>query len=66
MGVYGYEDTLQFLLDHPRRCYTNLFPAAHTYWLVFSVVVLNSIDWIAFEVLNVSALLEVAVTPPIF
>ncbi|KAI9815830.1 MAG: hypothetical protein M1832_005244 [Thelocarpon impressellum] len=53
VGIQGYEGTLQFLLDHPRRCYTNLFPAAHTYWLLFSVVVLNSVDWIAFEVLNV-------------
>ena len=46
--------TLRFLLDHPRRCYTNLFPARHTWWLVVAVVGLNSIDWAAFEVLNVS------------
>ncbi|KAF2198701.1 TrkH-domain-containing protein [Delitschia confertaspora ATCC 74209] len=44
--------TLQFLLDHPRRCYTNLFPRQHTYWLAASVVVLNGVDWAAFEVLN--------------
>ena len=56
----GYDKTLQFLLDHPRRCYTNLFPSAHTYWLLFSVVTLNSIDWIAFEVLNVSNLLSIS------
>ncbi|KAN0066703.1 Cation transport domain containing protein [Elaphomyces granulatus] len=41
-----------FLLKHPRRCYTNLFPSAHTWWLLCSVVILNGIDWIAFEVLN--------------
>ena len=46
--------TLRFLLDHPRRCYTNLFPARHTWWLVVAVVGLNAIDWAAFEVLNVS------------
>ncbi|RHZ48063.1 hypothetical protein CDV55_100446, partial [Aspergillus turcosus] len=46
-------ETLRFLLDHPRRCYTNLFPSLHTWWLLCSVVVLNGIDWVAFEVLNV-------------
>ena len=46
--------TLQFLLDHPRRCYTNLFPRRHTYWLLAAVVVLNGIDWAAFEILNAS------------
>jgi hypothetical protein len=24
-------DTLKFLLDHPRRCYTNMFPSEHTW-----------------------------------
>ena len=46
--------TLRFLLDHPRRCYTNLFPSKHTWWLLATLVVLNGTDWIAFEVLNVS------------
>ena len=45
--------TFQFLLDHPRRCYTNLFPAPHTWWLLFSIVALNGIDTVAFVVLNV-------------
>ncbi|KAK4504104.1 hypothetical protein PRZ48_005019 [Zasmidium cellare] len=45
--------TLKFLLDHPRRCYTNLFPSQHTWWLLLSVVSLNSIDWAAFEILNI-------------
>jgi Trk-type K+ transport system membrane component len=44
--------TLQFLLDHPRRCYTNLFPSRHTWWLLSSVICLNGIDWAAFEILN--------------
>jgi Trk-type K+ transport system membrane component len=48
--------TLQFLLDHPRRCYTNLFPSEHTWWLLLSVVLLNGIDCAAFTVLNVSPL----------
>lgn len=46
-------NTLQFLLDHPRRCYTNLFPARHTWWLLSCVICLNGIDWAAFEILNI-------------
>ncbi|KAJ9612985.1 hypothetical protein H2200_002926 [Cladophialophora chaetospira] len=45
--------TIQFCLDHPRRVYTNLFPSAATWWLVSSVVVLNTIDWVGFELLNI-------------
>ena len=45
--------TLEFCLDHPRRVYTNLFPSAQTWWLVFSLFVLNGIDWVAFELLNI-------------
>ncbi|KAI9856393.1 MAG: hypothetical protein M1824_005431 [Vezdaea acicularis] len=48
-----HRDTLQFLLDHPRRCYTNLFQSRHTWYLLLTLVTLNGIDWIAFEVLNV-------------
>jgi Trk-type K+ transport system membrane component len=46
--------TLQFLLDHPRRCYTNLFPSQHTWWLFLSVITLNGIDCVAFIILDVS------------
>src|ERR1700760_1907465 len=49
-----YRSTLTFLLDHPRRCYTNLFPSQHTWWLLGAVMVLNGIDSIMFVVLNVS------------
>ncbi|KPI34680.1 Low-affinity potassium transport protein [Cyphellophora attinorum] len=48
-----WKTVLTFILDHPRRVYTNLFPAKHTWWLVFSLVLLNGIDWIAFEVLSI-------------
>ena len=44
---------LVFILDHPRRVYTNLFPSRQTWWLVFSLITLNGIDWVAFEVLNI-------------
>lgn len=47
--------TLQFLLDHPRRCYTNMFPAQHTWWLLAAVVTLNSIDWMAFDIMKSKA-----------
>ena len=45
--------TLRFLLDHPRRCYTNLFPSQHTWWLLVSVITLNGVDWAGFEILNI-------------
>ena len=48
-----HRNTLTFLLDHPRRCYTNLFPARHTWWLLLAVVTLNGVDWAAFEILNI-------------
>ncbi|CAK3950479.1 high-affinity potassium transport -like [Lecanosticta acicola] len=48
--------TLLFLLDHPRRCYTNLFPSRHTWWLLVAVVTLNGVDWAAFEILNIGNL----------
>lgn len=37
-------ESLQFLLDHPRRCYTLLFPSRPT-WILFGIVfALNFID----------------------
>ncbi|KAI9689845.1 MAG: hypothetical protein M1822_009727 [Bathelium mastoideum] len=50
---HDWRTTLRFLLDHPRRCYTNLFPSRHTWWLLMSIVVLNGTDWAAFEILNI-------------
>jgi Trk-type K+ transport system membrane component len=44
---------LQFLLDHPRRCYTTLFPKAQTWWLVVALITLNGFDWVMFEILNI-------------
>lgn len=56
--------TLRFLLDHPRRCYTNLFPAQHTWWLLLVVITLNGIDWAAFETLNIGNPKIDGVLPP--
>jgi hypothetical protein len=48
----GLRDTFKFILQYPRRVYTNLFPARPTWWLLFMLVLLNSVDWAAFELLN--------------
>lgn len=45
--------TLEFVLNYPRRVYTNLFPSRPTWWLLFMLILLNSIDWLLFEVLNI-------------
>ena len=47
-----WRSTLRFTLDHPRRVYTNLFPSTPSWWLLATLVILNGIDWLAFEVLN--------------
>ncbi|KAI5807692.1 cation transport protein-domain-containing protein [Peziza echinospora] len=47
------KETLNFLLTHPRRCYPYLFQSHDTLWLLSAVVVLNGIDWAAFEILNI-------------
>ncbi|KAL1892906.1 hypothetical protein Sste5346_006799 [Sporothrix stenoceras] len=46
------KETIGFILQYPRRVYTNLFPARPTWWLLFMIVLLNCIDWVAFELLN--------------
>ncbi len=40
----NFKETLGFLLDHPRRCYTLLFPSKPT-WILFGIVfLLNFVD----------------------
>ncbi|BGO99221.1 hypothetical protein NBRC10513v2_000325 [Rhodotorula toruloides] len=46
-------ETLQFLLDHPRRCFIYLFPSHQTWFLVFMLVCLNGIDWASFLILDI-------------
>ncbi|OBT63232.1 hypothetical protein VE03_07742 [Pseudogymnoascus sp. 23342-1-I1] len=48
-----YKTTLRFILTYPRRVYTNLFPSSQTWWLLLMLLVLNGIDWAAFELLNI-------------
>lgn len=50
----GLWEELRFLLDHPRRCFTLLFPSNATWWLFFIVVALNLLDVILFIALDVS------------
>lgn len=51
---YGpWRETIEFILKYPRRVYTTLFPSQATWWLVLVLVLINTIDWVAFEVLNI-------------
>ncbi|AOW01857.1 cation transport protein-domain-containing protein [Yarrowia lipolytica] len=44
-----------FLLDHPRRCFTMLFPSTATWWLFATLVILNSVDLVFFIILDFNA-----------
>ncbi|KAF4628047.1 hypothetical protein G7Y89_g10103 [Cudoniella acicularis] len=48
----GIWEELRFLLDHPRRCFTLLFPAKATWWLFWILVILNGLDLVLFIVLD--------------
>jgi len=45
-------EELRFLLDHPRRCFTLLFPSKATWVLFWLLVLLNGIDLFLFVVLD--------------
>lgn len=45
-------DALRFLLDHPRRCYTLLFPGRHTWALFVILFLLNFVDALLIVVLD--------------
>ncbi|KAH8828423.1 cation transport protein-domain-containing protein [Flagelloscypha sp. PMI_526] len=46
-------ETLHFLLDHPRRCYIYLFPSHQTWFLLTVVILLTCTDWFFFMVLDI-------------
>ena len=48
----GLWEELRFLLDHPRRCFTLLFPSNATWWLFSVLILLNGIDLIFFIILD--------------
>ncbi|KAL4867106.1 hypothetical protein BDV12DRAFT_171966 [Aspergillus spectabilis] len=47
-------EELRFLLDHPRRCFTLLFPRNATWWLFAILIALNGIDLIFFIILDLN------------
>lgn len=49
-----FKESLGFLLDHPRRCFTLLFPSVATWWLFFILIVLNAVDLVLFVVLDLN------------
>ncbi|KAL8835695.1 MAG: hypothetical protein Q9170_003234, partial [Blastenia crenularia] len=48
----GVWEELKFLLDHPRRCFTLLFPTDATSWLFWILVFLNGLDLVFFIILD--------------
>jgi potassium uptake Trk family protein len=48
----GIWEELIFLLDHPRRCFTLLFPRTQTWYLFCILIGLNAIDLIFFVILD--------------
>ncbi|KAF4585608.1 potassium transporter [Ophiocordyceps camponoti-floridani] len=48
----GLWEELRFLLDHPRRCFTLMFPSGPTWWLFWILIMLNVIDLVFFIVLD--------------
>jgi potassium uptake Trk family protein len=50
----GIWEELRFLLDHPRRCFTLLFPSRATWLLFLILALLNGLDLIFFIILDVS------------
>ncbi|KIJ65956.1 hypothetical protein HYDPIDRAFT_110073 [Hydnomerulius pinastri MD-312] len=47
------DETLHFLLDHPRRCFIYLFPSHQTWFLFTILLALNLTDWFCFLVLDI-------------
>ncbi|KKZ61220.1 hypothetical protein EMCG_04175 [[Emmonsia] crescens] len=47
-------EELRFLLDHPRRCFTLLFPRTATWWLFGVLVILNGVDLFFFIILSLN------------
>ncbi|KAH7172068.1 cation transport protein-domain-containing protein [Fusarium sp. MPI-SDFR-AT-0072] len=51
----GLWEELRFLLDHPRRCFTLLFPSSANWWLFWILAALNAIDLLFFVVLDLNS-----------
>ena len=46
-------EELRFLLAHPRRCFTLLFPSEATWWLFWVLLILTGLDVLLYVVLDV-------------
>lgn len=51
----GLWEELKFLLDHPRRCFTLLFPSNASWWLFLVLVLLNGLDLLLFIILDLNS-----------
>ncbi|KAJ4322266.1 hypothetical protein N0V94_002496 [Neodidymelliopsis sp. IMI 364377] len=47
------QNTLQFLLQHPRRCFIYLFPSRQTWYLLAIQITIDVTAWLCFEILNI-------------
>ncbi|KAI8343878.1 cation transporter [Chlamydoabsidia padenii] len=47
-----HRETLCYLLDHPRRCYTTLFPARQTWWLLVILIFINTTQVVVYLATN--------------
>ncbi|KAI7973280.1 hypothetical protein EIK77_002482, partial [Talaromyces pinophilus] len=63
-GIWGlWRQALDFTLVYSQSVYRYLFPTWHT-WLLFGVILaLNSILWVAFELLSLTANAEIEALP---
>ena len=61
----GVWEELRFLLDHPRRCFTLLFPSGATWWLFVILVILNGLDLIFFVILDLNDPVVTVMSPGI-
>ncbi|KAH9861008.1 hypothetical protein IAQ61_010744 [Plenodomus lingam] len=48
-----FRNTLEFLLQHPRRCFIYLFPSRETWYLFVIQVVIDITAWLCFVILNI-------------
>ncbi|CAO2649843.1 Nn.00g011350.m01.CDS01 [Neocucurbitaria sp. VM-36] len=48
-----FRNTLDFLLQHPRRCFIYLFPSRETWYLFAIQFVIDVTAWLCFEILNI-------------
>lgn len=47
------QNALQFLLQHPRRCFIYLFPSRQTWYLLAIQITIDITAWLCFEILNI-------------